>query len=81
MKILAPILLAVSFTVGILFLSSHSYKIGVSISENTYLNFQINYQMMLLGIAIISMITSYFLNPESFKSILSIGNISAPGRN
>jgi membrane protease YdiL (CAAX protease family) len=79
MKILAPILLAVSFTVSILFLSSHSYKIGISISENTYLNFQINYQMMLLGIAIISMITSYFLNPESFKSILSIGNISAPG--
>jgi membrane protease YdiL (CAAX protease family) len=79
MKIIAPILLAVSFTVGILFLSGHSHKIGIAISDNSYINFQINYQLLLLSIAGISMISSWLLNPESFKSILSIGNISAAG--
>jgi hypothetical protein len=81
MKIIAPILLAVSFTVGILFLSGHSHKIGIAISDNSYINFQINYQLLLLSIAGISMISSWLLNPESFKSILSIGNISAAGKN
>lgn len=38
-----------------------------------------SYQLLLLGIAIISMISSYILNPESLKSILSIGNLSAVG--
>lgn len=79
MKIITPALLAVIFTIGILFLSGHAYKIGITISENSYVNFQINYQLLLLGIALISMISSYILNPVSFKSILSIGNISAAG--
>ncbi len=79
MKIFTPILLTVIFTIGILFLSGQAYKVGITISENNYVNFQINYQLLLLGVALISMISSYILNPESFKSILSIGNISATG--
>lgn len=80
MKILAPIALAIVFTSGILFLSGFAYKIGISISQNSYINFQINYQIMLLGIALVSMVSSYVLNPESFKAILSIGHLSAAGQ-
>jgi len=79
LKISIPILLVVAFTICILVLSGQTNKIGIEVSENSYLNFQINYQILLLGIAVVSMITSYILNPESFKSILSIGNLSAVG--
>lgn len=79
MRIITPIFLAVAFTIGILLLSGQAHRIGIEVSENSYINFQINYQLVLLAIALISMISSYFLNPESFKSILSIGNISAVG--
>jgi len=78
-KVIAPILLVIIFTIGILSLSGQSSKIGFTISNNSFINSQINYQLLLLGIALVSMISSYILNPESFKSILSIGNISAVG--
>lgn len=79
MKISIPILLVVAFTIGIILLSGQTNRIGIEISKNSYINFQINYQLLLLGIAFISMISSYVLNPESFKSMLSIGNLSAVG--
>lgn len=77
MRIFTPILLAVVFTGSILFLSRQAHRIGIDVSENNYINFQINYQLLLLTIALISMVSSYMLNPESFKSILSIGKVSA----
>lgn len=80
MKISFPILLAIFYSAMILFLSGYSHKIGIVISENNYLNFQINYQVILLAVAFLSMASSYYLNPESFKSILSLGNISAVGQ-
>jgi len=79
MKTFTPILLAVIFTIGILLLSGQTNRIGIEVSKNSYINFQINYQLLLLGIAIISMVSSYILNPESFRTIMSIGNISAAG--
>jgi len=79
MKIIAPILIAGLITVGILTFSGQASKVGISVSKNSYINFQINYQLLLLSFALLSMISSYLLNPDSFKSILSIGNISAMG--
>ena len=79
MKIALPILFAILYSGMILFLSGYSHKIGIVISENRYLNFQVNYQVVLLAIAFLSMASSFHLNPESFKSILSLGNISAVG--
>jgi hypothetical protein len=79
MKIYFPIFLTVLFTAGILGFSGQAYRIGISIGGNSYINFQINYQLLLLVIALISLISSYFFNPVSFKSIMSMGNISATG--
>ena len=79
MKISIPIFLVVVFTIGILLLSGQTNRIGIEVGKNSYINFQINYQLLLFGIAFISMISSYILNPESLKSILSIGNLSAVG--
>jgi hypothetical protein len=79
MRIITPILLAAVFTAGILLLSGQAHRIGIKVGENSYINFQVNYQLLLLIIALISMVSSYILNPESFKSIMSMGNISATG--
>lgn len=79
MKIITPITLAVLITAGILTLSGQANRIGIKVSENSFINFQMNYQILLFGLALLSMISSYILNPESFKSILSVGNISAIG--
>ena len=79
MRTLIPIILVLVFTACILFLSGKNTSFGLTITDNSYLNFQLNYQLLLLGIAFVSMICSYLLNPESFKSILSIGNISTSG--
>ena len=79
MKVIAPMVLVLLCTAAILFLSSHSSKIGITAGNNTYINFQINYQLMLLGVALTSMAFSYYLNPESFTNLFSLGNISAVG--
>lgn len=79
MKIVYSIFIAVLITVGILSLSGQASKIGIVISENSFVNFQVNYQLLLLGFALLSMISSYLVNAESFKSILSVGDISAIG--
>jgi membrane protease YdiL (CAAX protease family) len=78
-KILTPIFLCLLFTLGIFALSGQAPKMGLSISRHSYLNFQLNYQLLLLGIALLSLICSYFLNPAGFTSLFSIGNVSAPG--
>jgi membrane protease YdiL (CAAX protease family) len=79
MKIITPIVLVVVFTAGIYLISPQAQKLSFAPTKNSYLNFQINYQIMLLGIAALSMIFSYLLNPQIFKSILSFGDISAKG--
>ena len=79
MKIVTPIIIALLITVGILTLSGQANRIGITVGQNSFINFQINYQLVLLGFALFSMISSYVLNPESFKSFLSFGNISAKG--
>jgi membrane protease YdiL (CAAX protease family) len=79
MKIITPIALTSIFTIAILLLSGQAARLGISLHQNSYINFQINYQLVLLGLAFVSLISSYFLNPEGVKSILSFGNISALG--
>lgn len=79
LKIITPILFVLLFTTGMLSITRLSSKLGITISHNNFINSQINYQVIVLGIAVISMITSYILNPENFRSILSLGNISAIG--
>jgi membrane protease YdiL (CAAX protease family) len=79
MKIIIPILIVGFITAGLLILSSQATELGVSVGDNSYINFKINYQLLLLGFAMLSMISSYILDSGSFKSILSLGNISAIG--
>ena len=78
LKIALPIILVVVYT-GLILLSSIHLKTSklFSISTNTYLNFQANYQIFLLGITLLSLVTTYFLNREIFPSFFRFGNLFA----
>lgn len=78
LKIALPIVLVVIYT-GLILLSSTYLKATklFSISSNTFINFQANYQIILLGISLLSLVTTYFLNRETFTNFFTFGNLSA----
>lgn len=45
--------------------------------DNDYLNFQVNYQPILLLVVLVSLFTSYFLSKTQFKTYFKIGNLAA----
>ena len=78
-KVAIPIILVVAFTTLIL-LSSQQLKTSklFSVSQNEYVNFQFNYQFLLLLITILSLTITYFLNKENFSNYFTLGGISNP---
>lgn len=79
LKTILPILLTVIFTAGLLFAGAYSKKISFAVSNNTYINGQFNYQILLMVITGISVLTTYILNKENFANYFSFGDISATG--
>lgn len=81
LKITLPIILVIIYT-GLILFSSQQVKTSklFSVSQDEYINFQFNYQLILLIIAMISLNITYFLNKESFTNYFSLGNISAPAQ-
>lgn len=80
-KIVLSIILVVAFTIMILWVSQQLKTTKLfSVSQNDYVNFQFNYQFLLLLITFLSLTTTYFLNKENFISHFSFGNISAPAK-
>lgn len=80
-KIAIPIVLTIIIT-GLLLLASKHLKTTklFAISQNEYVNFQINYQFLLLVVTIFSLTFTYLLNKENFATYFSVGNISAPAQ-
>ena len=79
MKIAIPILLTVVYTAALLSAGSFSKKIGLEVSNNSYVNGQVKYQIILLIVTGISLLTTYLLNKESFQTYFSFGQLSIPG--
>lgn len=80
-KIALPILLTIIYTALILLASKHLKTTKLfAVSQNEYVNFQINYQFLLLVVTIISLTSTYLLNKENFATYFSVGNISAPAQ-
>jgi membrane protease YdiL (CAAX protease family) len=51
-----------------------------SVSQNEYVNFQFNYQFVLLLVTILSLTVTYFLNKENFLNYFTLGDISIPAK-
>ncbi len=79
MKIATPILLTVVYTAALLFAGALSKKIGLQVSGNSFVNGQVNYQIILLLITGVSLLTTYILNKENFLSYFTFGQLSIPG--
>ncbi|MCB0537725.1 MAG: CPBP family intramembrane metalloprotease [Bacteroidetes bacterium] len=79
MKIAIPIILTVVYTVALLFAGGLSKRVGLEVSGNSFVNGQVNYQIILLLITGVSLLTTYILNKENFLSYFSFGHISIPG--
>ena len=52
----------------------------IYVSKNKYLNYQFNYQICLVMITILSLVTTYFLNKVNFSAYFSVGDPSAIGQ-
>ncbi len=80
-KIALPIILVVIYTLIILLASQQMRTTKLfSVSQNEYVNFQFNYQLLLLGITLLSLTVTYFLNKENFLNYFRMGEISIPAK-
>lgn len=80
-KIALPIILVVFFT-ALMLMSSQYLKITnlFTVSPYEYVNFQFNYQFLLLLITSLSLTVTYFINKENFLNYFRFGNISSPAK-
>ena len=79
MKIAIPIILTVVYTGGLWLAGNLSKKLGLTLSDNSYVNGQVNYQIILLIITGLSLLTSYLINRENFLEYFSFGQVSVSG--
>ncbi|MCC6372655.1 MAG: CPBP family intramembrane metalloprotease [Bacteroidia bacterium] len=81
LRIVLPLALVIVYT-GLILLASRYVKTNsvVTFSQNGYLNFQFNYQLLLLAVTLLSLLSTYFLNKQNFVSYFSFGTISAPAQ-
>ncbi len=80
-KIALPIIFVVIFT-AIILLASQQLKTTklFEVSQNEYVNFQFNYQFLLLLITVLSLAVTYYLNKENFLKYFTLGDISMPAK-
>jgi len=78
MYTILPIALTVIFTLFLWVGGNVSSKIGITVSPNSYVNGQVEYQVILLIITGFSLLMTYLLNKPSFEEHFSFGKISNP---
>lgn len=78
-RIAFPIILVIAYT-ALMLLSAQVLKSTklISISQNEYINYQCNYQFVLMLISMVSLISTYILNKENFSTYFRFGDISSP---
>lgn len=78
-KIAIPIILVVFYTTLMLLASNKTKSTRYfHVSHNEYVNHQLNYQLVLLGVSILSLITTNFLSKDNFTNFFRLGDLSAP---
>jgi len=78
-KSIIPIVLTLIFTIGLLYSGHLSKKLNIVVSDNSYINRQFGYQILLLFITAISILATFLLNKQNFVNYFSFGQISAVG--
>lgn len=79
-RTILPIILTIAYAVGLLSIPQWTAKLDFAVSDNSYITGQFSYQVFLLVITAISILTTYLLNRHNFKTYFSFGQISAAGQ-
>ncbi len=80
MKIAFDILFVLLFTALLLSSGQYLKLLKYRLVQNDFLNWQIQYQLLLLSISAMAILTSFWLNPQGLQEYLAIGNLSAPAK-
>ena len=74
-----PIILVIFYT-ALMLLASNKVKTAniFKVADEAYINFQFNYQSILLVITALALLLTYLQNKENFIHYFSFGNVAAP---
>lgn len=75
-----PILLTILFTVLILKIRAFSDKSPLAVSNNKYVNSQVNFQLALVVLSGFSLLATFLLSRSGFLHYFSFGQIAAPAQ-
>ena len=78
MEVATTIIIIGLASVAIFKLNNIASKVNIRVSDNGYLNNHAKYQAALLLLSFIVLFLAYLQDPQNFKLLFSIGNISAP---
>jgi hypothetical protein len=70
--------IVIGATAGILNIGRFAERSPFSVSSLPYINNQLKYQALLLGLAALVLVTVYFINPANFLTFLALGSVAAP---
>jgi uncharacterized protein len=78
MEITLALFIVLGATVVILSLGRFAERSPFSVSDLGYINTQLKYQSLLLGVAILVLFTLYLVNESNFFAFIDTGSIAAP---
>jgi uncharacterized protein len=80
MAVLLSLFIVLSATVAILALGRLAGSPLFSVSRLEYVNRQLQFQMLLLGVAAVVLVLLYFVNPLNLSHFFALGNVAAPAK-
>lgn len=80
MDLVFAVIIVTLATYSIFRLNTVTPIIRITFSRDEYLDSHLKYQILLLILASVVLVLTYFLNPINFSLLLSVGNITAPAK-
>lgn len=78
MKVVLVLVLSIVYTLGLLYAGGYSKKHFFVLGDSSYINVQMTYQVLLMGITLVALVATYMMNQSAFTSFFTIGTINAP---
>lgn len=78
MEVLLALIVVVGATAAMLYLGRVAEKSPFALSELHYINWQLKYQVSLLGVAASVLAAAYLLNSANFAAFVALGRFAAP---
>jgi uncharacterized protein len=78
-KTILPVIVNLIFSAGLMIAGTQGKRLTISVSGNKYINRQVTYQVLLIAITGISLLTTYLISRDNFTNYFSVGKISAEG--